>query len=107
MTGFTDQKLRIATKEDLIAPWSGYKDGTHFYCYLCGYSFEEGDQWRWIYAGKHHAPNIMVCENCDNGNNELILQAWDKIWEEWEELSHGKFRFIATRLKDAERDAQK
>ena len=97
---FTDQKPRVVTKEDLVAPWSGFKDGSHFYCYICGYSFEEGDTWRWVYAGKHRKPNLMVCENCDS---DVVLERWDEIWKEWEDLSRGQFRFIATRLRDAER----
>ncbi len=96
---FTDQKPRTATKEDLTAPWSGFKDGSHFYCKLCGYSFEEGDGWRWIYAGKKALPNLLVCAHCDG---EDVLDLWVKLWKEWEELSKGKFRFVATLLKDCE-----
>jgi len=96
---FTDQKPRIATKDDLIAPWSGYKDGSHFYCNLCGRSFIEGDTWRWVYAGKIGLVNFKVCSNCDGDD---VLDKWKKLWEEWEVLAQGKFRFIATRLKECE-----
>ena len=53
---FTDMKPRVVTKADLTAPWGGYKDGSHFFCHLCGHLFEEGDTWRWVYAGKHIYP---------------------------------------------------
>ena len=96
---FTDQKCRTVTKEDLTAPWCGYKDGSHFYCKLCGHSFEEGDEWRWVFAGKVHLPNLQVCSNCDG---EDVLEKWVKLWKDWEMLSNGMFRFIATRLADLE-----
>jgi len=99
---FTNGKQRVVTKEDLSAPWSGHKDGSHFYCYLCGYSFQEGDGWRWLYATQKGLPNIMVCSNCDCDD---VLERWQAIWDEWDKLSKGKFRFMATRMKDAEKEA--
>ena len=45
---FTDQQQHIATKEEVKAPWSGYKDGSHFYCKLCGHKFEVGDKYNWV-----------------------------------------------------------
>ncbi len=94
---FTDQKPRIVTKEDLTAAWSGYRDGSHFYCSLCGTSFKEGDIWRWVYAGKKTMLNFMVCSSCDNGD---VLGKWVSLHAEWDELANGKFRFIATVLRD-------
>ena len=96
---FTDQKPRLVTKEDLTAPWSGYRDGSHFYCHICGHSFIEGDTWRWIFAGGKGMHNLMVCGNCDS---DSVLDRWEELYNEWEELSKGRFRFIATRFKDAE-----
>lgn len=98
--GFTDQKPRTVTKEDLTAPWSGFKDGSHFYCNLCGTSFQEGEIWRWVYAGKKALPNFKVCSNCDGDD---VLERYTTLWQEWEELAKGKFRFIATRLDDCEK----
>lgn len=98
---FTDQKPRIATKEDLTAPWSGRKDGSHFYCGLCGHSFKECDTWRWVYAGKAGLVNLMVCQNCDSGD---VVDKWKQLHKEWEHLSKGRFRFMATRIKDYEYD---
>ncbi len=96
---FTDQKPRITTLEDLHAPWEGYPDGSHFYCKLCGYSFMEGDTWRWVFVGERSLPNLLVCQGCDG---EDILEKWAAWWAEWESLKIGKLRYIATRLRDAE-----
>jgi len=65
---FTDQKPRVVTTDDLAAHWSGYKDGSHFRCYLCGHKFKLGDTWRWVYDNDGdgaHAGNFMVCSDCD------------------------------------------
>ena len=72
---FTDQKPRIATKEDIHARWSGGKDGKYFRCYLCGCKFVEGDYWRWVYGGSMHFGNFIVCEKCDG---EDVLSKWEK-----------------------------
>lgn len=98
---FTDQKLRVVTKEDLTAPWSGHTDGSHFYCKLCGHSFEEGDRWRWVLATRAGYVNVMVCESCDGDD---VLDRWVALNKEWDELAKGKFRFIATALDDWQRE---
>jgi len=96
---FTDQKPRIATEEDIKAPWSGHKDGSRFYCGLCGHLFKVGDYWRWVYAGKIHSTNFFVCKDCDGDN---ILQKRMDLIDEWEQLSNGKFRFIANQMRSME-----
>ena len=101
---FTDQKSRVATAKDLVAPWSGHKDGSHFYCSLCGHSFEEGEQWRWVYAGRVSLPNIMVCKACDGDN---VLERWKTLNEEWDSFAKGKFRFVATLIADLEYDCSR
>ncbi|KKN62616.1 hypothetical protein LCGC14_0510270 [marine sediment metagenome] len=98
---FTDQKPRIATEEDVKAPWSGIKDGKRFYCRLCGHQFEVGDVWRWVYAGAIHHVNLIVCEQCDS---EDALVHWEQWWQEWETLAQGKFRYIADCFADTERE---
>lgn len=97
---FTDQKPRVATEEDVKAPWNGIENGKRFYCRLCGYLFQVGDIWRWVYAGSIHRVNLLVCENCDGGD---VLDRWELWWKEWEQLAQGKFRYIADRMEDAER----
>jgi len=97
---FTDQKPRVATAEDIKAPWSGVKNGKRFYCMLCGYHFQVGDIWRWVSGGKKHLLNLMVCEKCDGDD---VLERWEKWWQDWEHLAKTKFRYIADRLDDAER----
>lgn len=96
---FTDQKPRIATAEDVKAPWSGYSNGKRFYCRLCGHQFQVGDTFRWVYAGSIHRCNLLVCELCDCPD---VLTHWEDWWQEWESLAKTKFRYIADRMKDAE-----
>lgn len=83
---FTDQKPHIVTEEHLKARWGTRKNVNGFRCYLCGHTFELGDQFRWVYMGDIKCINILVCESCD-GNN--IQERWkervdefrsDKFW---------------------------
>ena len=97
---FTDQQPRVATEEDVKAPWSGIRNGKRFYCRLCGHQFQVGDTWRWVCAGSIHRLNLMVCASCDG---EDVLVRWENWWKEWEELAQNKFRYIADRIEDAER----
>ena len=65
---FTDQKPRIATDEHVKARWCAGAPGEKFRCYLCGYKFKVGDQWRWVYNNGPDKPcngNFLVCEKCD------------------------------------------
>lgn len=101
---FTDQKQRVATEQDIKAPWNGAKGGKRFYCRLCGHQFKVGDKWRWVYAGSIHRLNFLVCEQCDG---EGVLEKWNKWWEEWEELSKGKFRYIADMLEDRQVETER
>lgn len=97
---FTDQKQRVATEEDVKSPWSGVPNGGRFYCYLCGYRFKVNDKWRWVYGGSLALCNLLICEECDGPD---VLDKWKKWWEEWGYISKNKFKFIANRMKDAER----
>ena len=97
---FTDQKPRIATEADTKAPWSGYKNGERFYCYLCGHKFVVGDGWRWVCAGSIRRSNLLVCNACDCPD---VLEKWKQWWLDWEQLSQTKYRFIANRLKDEQK----
>ncbi len=98
---FTDQKQHTVTAEDLKAPWSGYKDGSRFYCRLCGHKFKIRDLFRWVYAGSIDRVNLLVCRKCDGPD---VLERWEKWWEEWEYLAKTKLRYIADRLVDAEKN---
>jgi len=62
---FTDQQQRIATDDELKAPWGGRRDGSRFRCYLCGHKFQTGDKWRWVYNQDQGTINFMTCEHCD------------------------------------------
>ena len=93
---FTDQKPRLATKEECEAPWSGYKDGRYFRCHLCGHRFQEGDQWRWVRGIR--MLNFKVCGKCDTGDDEDLRDRVDKAWEESKE----RFWYLHADLKGAE-----
>ena len=79
---FTDQKRRIATKEDCSALWNGQKNGEAFRCYLCGHRFAPGDGWRWVYTGgiyyerdgkRFGVTNLMTCDACDGDD---VISRW-------------------------------
>lgn len=73
---FTDQKPFIVTKEHLMLPWNGGKNGKYFLCKLCGYKFEEGDTVRWQYTNdvKGAGGNSFVCLSCDQGRDHIIKE---------------------------------
>ena len=81
MSFFTDQKPRIVTEKDLNGMWYGGKKGKYFRCSLCGYKFQLGDYWRFVYAGNVHLANLLVCKNCDD-ENEKVLKKWKVMHEE-------------------------
>jgi len=94
---FTDQKPRRATQEDLEANWSGSPD--NFRCYMCGYKFQLGDYWRWIYANcagivmpitgqKVGLCNFKVCEACDGPD---VLERWVQKHKDFYSLSNWIF----------------
>lgn len=80
---FTDQKPRIATQEDIDAPWSGVRG--NFACYMCGYRFKIGDYWRWVFTNNIIGAwgNPTVCEACDG---EDVIERWTAMWIEWQEI---------------------
>lgn len=80
MASFTDQKQRIATQEDVNAPWCGErrKDRTNFRCHLCGHVFKVGDKWRWVCATPRDCPhhhNFLTCEACDGPDVRQRMEA--------------------------------
>ena len=103
MMAFTDQKPRIATEEDLKAPWGGKTDGSNFRCGFCGMSFEVGDYWRWVYTnnsrvlGTHGNP--LVCKDCDSDNHDELIE---KLADIYEEFMHPKFWRLQRALQISE-----
>ena len=81
---FTDQKPRLATEADLRASWSGGENGKYFRCRLCGYHFQLGDYWRWVYMGSVGLQNTIVCQKCDTPD---VKEKWIKANKEWEQMS--------------------
>ena len=77
---FTDQKTRVATDSDVRARWNGDEPGKRFRCYFCGYKFEAGDQWRFVYHKELR--NFIVCETCDTSNNEELKDIWAEMDKE-------------------------
>lgn len=78
---FTDQEPRTATEADLNAPWSGGKRGEYFRCKLCGYRFQLGDYWRWIFIKGY--TNIIVCQKCDTPG---VIEKWINVNKEWKHM---------------------
>ena len=99
---FTDQKPRIATEQDVTAPWAGAKNGKYFRCYLCGHKFKVGDQYRFVFG--QTLGNFMVCQDCDS---EDIMQKWASHHAEWEKLRNGKFWYFVIPIEDAYDDEKK
>lgn len=70
---WTNGKPYTVNDKDMIAPWSGYRDGRTFRCHLCGVFFKPGDVIRFVWcngvkeaqdAGAH-CGNVHVCASCD------------------------------------------
>lgn len=83
MSSFTDQKQRVATLDEVRAPWSGEKNRrrTRFRCHLCGHVFKVGDKWRWVYATQEECPshyNFMTCGPCDGPDVKQRMEAHAK-----------------------------
>lgn len=96
----TDQKPRVATREDIEAPWSGGENGKYFRCKLCGHKFQVGDYYRFVF---HKYGNIIVCKGCDDHPEDK----WTQIHEEWDELKEGKFWWFIHRLEDGMRETER
>jgi hypothetical protein len=86
---FIDGKPHIADETTCAAPWGGIKGGRRFRCYLCGYRFLVGDQYRFVYTNiipGHYSGNPLVCVRCDGDDvierwKELCDEAWsEKFW---------------------------
>lgn len=94
---FTDQKPRIATEEDIKAPWSGGEQGKYFRCKLCRHHFQAGDYYRWIYMGKEGYMNIIVCRACDTPD---VKEKWFKADMEWNKMREvGPFWWFIAQLE--------
>jgi hypothetical protein len=84
MNRIKDQRPHVATQEDCQAPWGGEEGGARFRCYLCGYKFEVGDIWRFVYGNDGDGSgfgNFLTCERCDC---EDIREKWKKHTQEAE-----------------------
>jgi hypothetical protein len=81
---FTDQKPRVATEEDCHAGWMGVSNGVYFRCGFCGYRFQPGDYWRWVFTNDVPGAggNPMTCKACDTGNRESMIAKWRAMHEE-------------------------
>ena len=98
---FMDQKPRIATQDEVDAPWGGSPRGKRFRCYLCGYKLQVGDQWRWIRGVS--SINFIVCQGCnmhyDSDDNALRSRMQSNLTE-----SEVRFWWLYTELDDAEHE---
>lgn len=69
----------IVEKRDETLNWSGYEDGSHFRCHLCGDRLVEGMIARFIFLNKkgRHIKglgNVFVCGDCDGEDVHKRLQ---------------------------------
>lgn len=89
MSKWTTQEPQTVTKQDLKLPWLGGKNGKYFKCCFCGYKFQEGDYWRWIYTNniKGAIGNPITCKRCDTGDIDSMVEKWKKMHSE----SRGKY----------------
>lgn len=65
---------QIATEDDLHKEWSGGRNGLYFRCHLCGYRFQVGDTWRFVFHPRRSHP--LVCAACDGPD---VLERWDAM----------------------------
>lgn len=86
---FTDQKRRVATKEEGDYNWGFGKGGEYFRCGLCGHKFKEGDGWRWVYGQPNG--NFKVCDDCDG---EGVLERWVGHRLSWNRLKKDKYWYF-------------
>lgn len=98
---FTDQKPRVATEENIKAPWSGGKNGRYFRCSLCGHKFIVNDYYRFVF---HQFGNILVCQDCDKDDPAT---KWTNLHGEWDKLREGKFWHFIVKLEDNLKDTEK
>lgn len=91
--------LKIATKEECSAPWSGGKAGKYFRCGFCGHRFKVGDKWRGLYTNdmRDAGGNPLVCEDCTKVNKndtELLRLAWRVKCQGWDKVREEYWSFI-------------
>lgn len=81
---YMTQELIVATDEHSGARWSGGKPGEFFRCGFCGHKFKDGDKFRWCYTNdiKGAGGNPLVCEACNDSNEELRAR-WAKKCHDW------------------------
>lgn len=90
---FTNQLPQTATEQQVNA-WAGGPE--NFRCSMCGYKFEVGDYWRWVYADcpgvtlpitgeRIGLCNLKTCKDCDGPD---ILDRWVKKHEKFYSLSN-------------------
>lgn len=79
-----------ATAQHCQAPWSGHPK--NFRCGFCGYKFQEGDIFRWIYTNDISGAggNPLACEACGQDREEL-RKRWQAMHAEYRALKAGRF----------------
>jgi len=80
------------TADHLESPWACGKPGEYFRCYLCGYRFELGDYFRFVFTNdmRDAGGNPLVCKNCDEGN-EAVRAEWKRMNDDVREMKKGKY----------------
>lgn len=79
---FTDQMPHIVTEEDLKLKWGGRSAHDYFRCRMCGYRFQLGDVYRWVYTNNlegKYCGNPFVCQQCDGPD---VIERWKRHCDE-------------------------
>jgi hypothetical protein len=77
----TDQKQRVASREDCRLNWSGGENGKYFRCGMCGHKFREGDIFRWVYMNStpnSKRGNFLTCSACDGDDIRDRRLKWER-----------------------------
>lgn len=101
---FTNQKRRVATKEEVESRWS---DRMGLYCHLCNRKIKVGEGWRWVYANDQATSfgNFMVCDACDGPDvKDRYQRACELVQKSMEGHGAGHWPVdLAAKLLDIER----
>lgn len=78
--------------ENTLAAYGRFKDRCS--CYMCGYNFKVGDNYRRVYSNDTPAHgNPMVCQACDGEDAEVVAR-WTEKHAQFKEMAKSFWWFI-------------
>jgi hypothetical protein len=102
MSDFTKDWTKV-TAAHLKLPWSGKRDGTNFRCFLCGHSFQVGDEFRLLLTPEDGS--LLTCDR--HGDEKQIAQAWAALRADWKRESQGRFwKFVQWAYNEGQQDGE-